>query len=163
MTFSFLQLIHLLGKLHDLCCFMIAHTYPFFVYQPISYQIRIKVTICQTDSFMTIKCELCKSGSSILSDRLIIKLSKIYSLCTYVDQMNRKQKFDVLLQRQFTIFSLMFFSLFSKFFTNILKIYDLPKKNYKIPKYSQTLDLTIMIYQAMSISQLRLAIELYLS
>ena len=92
------------------------HTYPFFVYQPISYQIRIKVTICQTDSFMTIKCELCKSGSSILSDRLIIKLSKICSLCTYVDQMNRKQKFDVLLQRQFyNIFTNVLFIIFQIF------------------------------------------------
>ena len=61
----------------------------------------------------------------------------------------------------FTIFLLMFFPLCSKVFTNILKIYELPKINNTIPKYCQTLLLTIIIYQANSMSQLHLASELY--
>ena len=55
----------------------------------------------------------------------------------------------------------MFFPLCSKVFTNILKIYELPKINNTIPKYCQTLLLTIIIYQANSMSQLHLASELY--
>ena len=62
----------------------------------------------------------------------------------------------------FAIFLLMFFPLFSKVFTNILKVYELPKIYNKIPKYSQELVLTIIIYQANSMSQLYLAFELYL-
>ena len=54
----------------------------------------------------------------------------------------------------------MFFPLFSKVFTNILKIYELPKIN-NIPKYYQTIFLTIIIYQANSMSQLHLASEIY--
>ena len=41
----------------------------------------------------------------------------------------------------------MFFPLFSKFFTGILKIYELPKICNKISKYCQTLVLTISNYQ----------------
>ena len=41
------------------------------VYQPIYYQIKIKVTICQTDSIMTLNCELFQSEFSVLSGRLI--------------------------------------------------------------------------------------------
>ena len=41
----------------------------------------------------------------------------------------------------------MFFPLLSNVFTNILKIYELPKIYNKIPKYCQTLALTIIIYQ----------------
>ena len=52
----------------------------------------------------------------------------------------------------FTNFLLMFFPLFSKVFTDILKIFELPKIYRKIPKYLQTLVLTIIIYQAKSIS-----------
>ena len=54
----------------------------------------------------------------------------------------------------------MFFPLFSKVFTNILKIYELPKINNTIPKYCQTLVLTIIIYQANSMSQLHLDSEI---
>ena len=72
-------------KLHDSCHFMIAHTLPFFLYQPSHYQIHIKITICQTDSIMNLNCELYQSESSVLSHRLIIKLSKTCVLCTYVD------------------------------------------------------------------------------
>ena len=61
----------------------------------------------------------------------------------------------------FTIFSLMFFPLFSKVFTDILKICELPKIYYKVPNYYQTLVLTISMYQANSMSQLHLAFELY--
>ena len=55
----------------------------------------------------------------------------------------------------------MLFPLYSKVFTNILKIYELPKINNTIPKYCQTLVLTIIIYQANSMSQLQPASELY--
>ena len=41
----------------------------------------------------------------------------------------------------------MFFPLFSKVFTDILKIYELPQIYNKIPKYCQTLALTTIIYQ----------------
>ena len=54
----------------------------------------------------------------------------------------------------------MFFPLFPEVFTNILKIYELRKINNTIPKYCQTLVLTI-IYQANSMSQLHLASEPY--
>ena len=55
----------------------------------------------------------------------------------------------------------MFFPLCSIVFTNLLKIYELPKINNTIPKYCQTLVLTIIIYQANSMSQLHLASEIY--
>ena len=54
----------------------------------------------------------------------------------------------------------MFFPLFLKVFTNILNIYELPKIN-NIPKYYQTIFLTIIIYRANSMSQLHLASEIY--
>ena len=60
----------------------------------------------------------------------------------------------------FTIFSLMFFPLFSKVFTDILNIYELPKIYNKIPKYCQTLAL-IIVSQINSMSQLHLVFELY--
>ena len=50
----------------------------------------------------------------------------------------------------FTIFSQIFFPLFQKIFTAILKIYELLKIYYKIP-YSQMLVLTIIFYQANSV------------
>ena len=65
---------------------------------------------------------------------------------------------DDLLQIQFYKF---LFHYFSKVFTNILKIYKLPKIYNKIPKYCQALVLAIIIYQANSMSQLYLASELY--
>ena len=55
----------------------------------------------------------------------------------------------------------MFFPLCAKVFINILKIYELPKVNNTIPKYCQTLVLTIAIYQANSMSQLQPPSELY--
>ena len=58
-------------------------------------------------------------------------------------------------------FVLMFFTLFSKVFTNISKIYELPKINNMIPKYCQTLVITIIIYQVNFTSQLHLASKLY--
>ena len=129
------------------------------MYQAGYYQIWIKVTICQTDSIMTLNCELCQSEFSVLSDRpYIINLSKISFLCTYVDQMIIQQRFNVLLQLQFyNIFT----NVLSKVFTDILKIYELPKIYNKKPKYCQTFVLTIIIYQANSMSQLHLAFELY--
>ena len=55
----------------------------------------------------------------------------------------------------------MFFPFFSKVFADILKIYELPKIENTIPKYCQTLVLTIIIYQVNSMSQFHLASELY--
>ena len=62
----------------------------------------------------------------------------------------------------FAIFLLMFFPLFSKILTNILKIYELSKINNMITKYCQTLVLIKIIYHANSMSQSHLAFELNL-
>ena len=62
----------------------------------------------------------------------------------------------------FTIFLLMYFLLFSKVFTTILKIHELPKTFSNIPQYCHKLALAIIIYQADSMSQLHLASEIYL-
>ena len=107
---------------------------------------------------MTLNCKLFESEFSVLSSRLIIrKLSKICFLCTYVDQMIIQHRFNVLLQLQFyNIFT----NVLSKVFTDILKIFELPKIFNK-PKYYQTLVFTIIIYQANSISQLHQAFDLY--
>ena len=51
----------------------------------------------------------------------------------------------------------MFFPLFTKVFTNILKIYELPEIYNKILKKL----FTIIIYQVNSMSQLHLVSELY--
>ena len=45
--------------------------------------------------------ELCQCGYSVLSGRLIIKLSNICSLCTCVDPMIIQQRFNVVPQLQF--------------------------------------------------------------
>ena len=50
-----------------------------------------------------------------------------------------QQRFNILLQLQFTIFSLTFFPFFSKFFPDILTIYEAPKIHNKVPEYCQTL------------------------
>ena len=42
------------GEFNDLCYFMIAHTYVFFVCQPTYYQIQVKATIYQTDPIMNL-------------------------------------------------------------------------------------------------------------
>ena len=56
----------------------------------------------------------------------------------------------------------MFFALFSNFFTDILKINELPKVHNKIlPKYRETLVITIINYQANSMLQLYLDFEPY--
>ena len=130
------------------------------VYQPSYCQIWIKVAICQSDSIMTFNCELCQSEYSVFSGRIIIKLSRICFFCTYVDQMIIQQRLIFCSKFSFTIFLLMFFPLFSKVFTNTLKIYELPKINNTTPKYCQTLVSTIIMFQANSMSQLHLASEI---
>ena len=55
----------------------------------------------------------------------------------------------------------MTFPLFSKVFTDILKIYGLLKTHNKIPKHSLTLALTIFIYRANSMPELHVAFELF--
>ena len=126
-----------LSKFYDLCYFMILHSQPFFLCQPIYHLIRIKVLyvkvgsqfriICQTDSIITRNCELCQSWFSVLSVRLIIKLLKICFLFTYVGQMIIQQRFNVLVQLQFYNVFYNVIRLFWKVFTDILKIYELPK------------------------------------
>ena len=110
---------------------------------------------------MTFNCELCQSEFSVSSDKIIMKFSEICFLCIYVDKMIKQQRLVFCSRFSFTIFLLMLFPLRSKIFTNILKAYELPKINNMIPKYCQTLVLTISIYQANSMSQLHLASELY--
>ena len=70
-------------------------------------------------------------------------------------------RFNVLLQLQLYITDTNILSITSKVFTDILKTYELPKIYNKIPKYCQALLVTIIIYQAIFISQLHLALELY--
>ena len=67
------------------------------------------------------------SSQSCLAD-----LSKICFLCTYVDQMIIQQRLLFCFKFSFIIFLLTFFQLFSNVFTNILKIYELPKMYNKI-------------------------------
>ena len=110
---------------------------------------------------MTLNCKLRQKEFPVIHGRIFIKLSKICFLCTYVDQLIIQQRLMFGSKFRFTIFLLMFFPLFSKIFTNILKIYEPPKINNTIPKYCQTLVLTIIIYQANSMSQLHLSSELY--
>ena len=107
--------------------------------------------------YMTLSYELFQNDFSVLSGRLVIKLSKICFLCTYVDEMITQERLMLCFKFSFTIFLLMFFPLFSKVFTNILKIYELPKIYNKILKKL----FTIIIYQVNSMSQLHLASELY--
>ena len=65
---------------------------------------------------MTLNCELRHGEFSVLSDRIIIKLSKIGFLYTYVDQMIIQQRFNVLLQIQFyNIFTNVFSIIFKSF------------------------------------------------
>ena len=125
------------------------------VYLPSYY--KYKVTICQTDSIMILNCELFQSEFWVLSGRLIIKLSKICFLCTYVDVIITQYRLVFCFKFSFTIFLLMFFPLFSKVFFNIFKIDKLPKRYNKILKKL----FTIIIYQVNSMSQLHLASELY--
>ena len=131
------------------------------VYQPSYYQIYSKSAICQTDSIMTFNCELCQSEFSVLQGRIIMNLSKICFLCTYVDKMIIQQGLLFCSKFSFPTFFLIPFPLCSKVFINISKIYEIPKINNTIPKYCQTLLLTIITHQANSMSQLQLASELY--
>ena len=86
------------------------------VYYPSYYQVLFKVTICQTDSNMTLNCVLCQSEFSVSPGSLIIKLSKMCFLCTYVDQMIKLQRFNVLLQIQFyNIFNNVPYIIFKRF------------------------------------------------
>ena len=61
------------------------------------------------------------------SQSYLAGLSKICFFCIYVDQMIIQQRLVFSFKFSFTIFLLMFLPLFSKFVTNILKIYELPK------------------------------------
>ena len=122
---------------------------------------KYKTAVFQTDLIMTFNIELCQSKFSLLSGRIIMKLSTICFLCTYVYKMIIQQRLMFFSKFSFTIFLLMFFTLCSKVFINILKICELPNVNNTIPKYCQTLVLTIIMYQANSMSKLQVAFKLY--
>ena len=93
----------------------------------------------QADSIITLNCELCQSEFSVLSGRLIKNTFPLY-ICRPNDY---TIEIIVLLQIQIYNILLMFFPLFSNVFTNILKIYELPKIYNKILKKL----FTIIIYQ----------------
>ena len=101
------------------------------MYEPTYYQIRIKITICQTDSIMTLNSELCQSELIIAYHKIVKNLF----LCTYVDQVAIQQRLNEWSNFSFIIFSVMFFPLFWKVFIDILKIYELPWIYNKLPKY----------------------------
>ena len=92
----------------------------------------------------------------VSSQSYLAGLWKMGFLCTYVDQMIIEQRLLFCFKFSFKIFLLMFFPIFSNFFTNILKIYEL-RKIYKVLKKL----FTIIIYQVDSMSQLYLASEIY--
>ena len=106
---------------------------------------------------MTFNYKLCQSKFLVLSSRIIMKLSKICFLCTYIDKTIIQQRLLFCSKFSFTIFLVIFFPLCSKVFADILKIYELPKIDNTIPKYCQTHVWTIINYQANSMSQLHLA------
>ena len=83
---------------------------------------------------MTLNCELCQTEFLVFSGSLIIKLSKIYFLCTYVDRVIIQERLVFYFKFSFAIFLIRFFPLFSKVFINILKIYELPTIDKKIVK-----------------------------
>ena len=90
---------------------------------------------------------LYQSGFSVLFGRLITKLSKIYFVCTYVDQMKIQKRLEVLLQAQFCKCSFHYFQKFSPIFVRFMNYL---KYITKYLKHSQTLVLIIIIiiYQA---------------
>ena len=69
-------------------------------------------------------------------------LSKVCFLCIYVDQMIIQKRLLFCFKFSFTIFLLMFFPIFSNLFTDILKIYELPKIYNKILKKLLTMSST---------------------
>ena len=71
--------------------------------------------------------------------------------------MIKEQRFNVLFQLQFyrNFLKCPFRFFFSKVFTDILKICELPKIYNKKPNHCQILVLAVIIYQANSMSQLR--------
>ena len=73
----------------------------------------------------------------VSSQSYLAGLSKIYFLCTNVDQMPIQSRLLFCFKFSFTIFLLIFFPLFLNVFTNILKNYELPKVYNKLKKYLQ--------------------------
>ena len=129
------------------------------MYQPSYYQTRIKVTkltrlLSLTVNFVNVGSQSCLIG---LPQRCQNSVSSAHMQTKWL--YSRDLMFCC--RFSFTILSLMFFLLFPKVFTDILKIYKLPKIRNKIPKYFQTPVLTITIYQVNFIFQLHLAFELY--
>ena len=122
------------------------------MYQLSYYQIEIKVTV-QTDSVITLNCELFQSEFSVLSSWLIKNMFPLH-ICRPNDY---TIKIIVFLQIQFNSVFTNVLPVFSNVFTNILKIYELPKIYNKILKKL----LTIIIYQVNSMSQLHLVSEIY--
>ena len=92
----------------------------------------------QADSIMTLNCELFRSEFSVLSGRLIKNMFPLH-ICRPNDY---TIEIIALLQIQIYNILLMFFPLFSYAFTNIFKIYEIPKMYKKILKKL----FTIIIY-----------------
>ena len=106
------------------------------MYQPSYYQKRVKPHHFKLTQLSPLTVNFVKVGSQYISDRLILKLPKIFFLCTYIDQIIIQLCYIIVCSNFiFTIFSPMFLPFFSKVFTNILKIYKLPKVHNKLPKY----------------------------
>ena len=127
------------------------------VYQPIYYQIKIKVTICQTDSIMTLNCELFQSEFSVLSGRLIKNMFPLHICRPNHYTIEISAFLQIQIYNIFTnVPSIIGSFHIPKVVNNILKIYQLPKI-YQILKKL----LTIITYQVNSMSELHLASELY--
>ena len=101
---------------------------------------------------MTLYYQLFQSEFSVLPGRLIRNMFPLH-ICRSNDY---TIEISVLLQIQFCNILLMFFPLFLKVFTNILKIYELPKIQNEVLKKL----FIIIIYQINSLSRLHLPSEL---
>ena len=114
---------------------------------------KAEMTLNPSSGFELVYCELFLSEFSVLSGRLIKNMFPLH-VCRLNDYAT---EIIVYFKFNFTIFLLMFFPLFSNFFTSILKNYEVPKIYNKILKKL----FTIIIYQVNSMSQFHLASELY--
>ena len=103
-------------KIYNLRYFMIAHTLPFFVCQPRYYQMQVKTTLYQTESIMTLNCDLCQGGFSVLSVwQTYLKVSKnLFPL--YICRPSDYTGLMFCSEFSFTIFSPMFSSITFKGF-----------------------------------------------
>ena len=98
------------------------------VYQPIYYQIKIKVTICETDSIITLNCDLFQSEFSVLSGRLIKNMFPLHICRPNHYTIEISAFLQIQIYNIFTnVPSIIGSFHIPKVVTNILKIYQLPK------------------------------------